>query len=98
MANTPSAEKRNRQTQKRRVRNQTIRSRVKSAVRKVREAVERGEVAAAQEAFKVAARVLDKASSKGVLHGNAASRKISRLARTVGKASPARATAASAKK
>lgn len=90
MANTPSAEKRNRQTQKRRIRNQTIRSRVKSAVRKVREAVERGEAAAAEEAFQVAARVLDKASSKGVVHGNAASRKISRLAKAVAKATPAK--------
>jgi small subunit ribosomal protein S20 len=90
VANTPSAEKRNRQTQKRRIRNQTIRSRVKSAVRKVREAVERGEAAAAEEAFQVAARVLDKASSKGVVHGNAASRKNSRLAKAVAKATPAK--------
>jgi small subunit ribosomal protein S20 len=89
VANTPSAEKRNRQTHKRRIRNQTIRSRVKSAVRKVREAVERGETAAAEEAFKVAARVLDKASSKGVVHGNAASRKISRLAKAVARTAPA---------
>ena len=90
MANTRSAEKRNRQAQKRRARNQGVRTRVKSAVKKVRETLERGEVAAAQEAFVQAARVIDQASSKGVVHRNTASRKISRLARAVAKAAPAR--------
>ena len=90
MANTPSAEKRNRQTQKRRARNQGVRTRVKSAVKKVRETLERGELAAAQEAFKVAARAIDKASSKGVVHRNTASRKISRLAKAVAKTAPAK--------
>jgi len=90
LANTPSAEKRNRQTQKRRARNQGVRTRVKSAVKKVRETLERGELAAAQEAFKVAARAIDKASSKGVVHRNTASRKISRLARAVAKTAPAK--------
>ena len=90
MANTRSAEKRNRQTQKRRARNQGVRTRVKSAVKKVRETLERGELAAAQEAFKVAARAIDKASSKGVVHRNTASRKISRLAKAVAKTAPAK--------
>ena len=90
MANTPSAEKRNRQTQKRRARNQGVRTRVKSAVKKVRETLERGELAAAQVAFHVAARAIDKASSKGVVHRNTASRKISRLAKAVAKAAPAK--------
>jgi small subunit ribosomal protein S20 len=90
LANTRSAEKRNRQTQKRRARNQGVRTRVKSAVKAVRETLERGELAAAQEAFKMAARVIDKASSKGVVHRNTASRKISRLAKAVAKAAPAK--------
>ena len=90
MANTRSAEKRNRQTQKRRARNQGVRTRVKSAVRKVRENLERGEVAAAQEAFVAAARVIDQASSKGVVHGNTASRRIGRLARAVAQAAKAK--------
>ena len=90
MANTRSAQKRNRQTQKRRVRNQGVRTRVKSAVKKVRETLERGELAAAQEAFLVAARVIDQASSKGVVHRNTASRKIARLASAVAKAAPAK--------
>jgi small subunit ribosomal protein S20 len=90
LANTRSAEKRNRQTQKRRARNQGVRTRVKSAVKKVRETLERGELSEAQEAFKVAARAIDKASSKGVVHRNTASRKISRLAKAVAKSAPAK--------
>jgi small subunit ribosomal protein S20 len=90
LANTRSAEKRNRQTQKRRARNQGVRTRVKTAVKSVRESLERGEVAAAQEAFKTAARAIDKASSKGVVHRNTASRKISRLAKAIHKGAPAK--------
>ena len=90
MANTRSAQKRNRQSQKRRARNQAVRTRVKSAVKKVRETLDRGEAAAAQDAFKAAARVIDQASSKGVVHRNTASRKISRLAKAVAKTAPAK--------
>jgi len=90
LANTRSAEKRNRQSEKRRARNQGVRTRVKTAVKKVRESLEQGELAAAQEAFLAAARVIDKASSKGVVHRNTASRKISRLAKAVAKAAPAK--------
>lgn len=86
MANTASAEKRNRQAQKRRARNVQVRTGVKSAVKKVREAVERGDAAGAREALATAERVLDKAGAKGVLHRNAASRRISRLAKAVAKA------------
>jgi len=89
LANTRSAQKRNRQTQKRRLRNQTVRSRLKSAVKKVREALEKGEKAATAEAFHAASRVIEKAASKGIVHGNTASRKISRLAKAVAKANAA---------
>lgn len=90
MANTRSAEKRNRQAQKRRARNVQVRTGVKSAVKKVREAVARGDSAAAKEALRGAERAIGKAGSKGILPGNTASRKISRLARAVAKtASPA---------
>jgi len=85
LANTASAEKRNRQTQKRRARNVQVRTGVKSAVKKVREAVEKGDTAAAREALVAAERALDKAGAKGVLHRNAASRRISRLAKAVAK-------------
>jgi small subunit ribosomal protein S20 len=90
LANTRSAEKRNRQTQKRRLRNQAVRTRVKSAVRKVRESLERGEGTEAKTAFAAASRLLDQAAAKGVLHRNTASRRISRLAKAVGKPAPAK--------
>jgi small subunit ribosomal protein S20 len=95
LANTASAEKRNRQAQKRRARNVQVRTGVKSAVKKVREAVGKGDAAAAREALAAAERALGKAGAKGVLHRNAASRRISRLAkavaRTGGAAKPAQA-------
>ena len=86
MANTASAEKRNRQAQKRRVRNVQVRTGVKSAVKKVRDAVTKGDGNAAREALHTAAKTIEKAASKGVLHKNAASRKISRLAKAIAKA------------
>lgn len=90
MANTASAEKRNRQAQKRRARNVQVRTGVKSAVKKVREALATGDAGSAKTALKVAEKALDTAASKGVLHRNAASRRISRLARAVSKtAAPA---------
>ncbi len=85
MANTASAEKRNRQAQKRRARNVQVRTGVKSAVKKVRDAIEKGDAAGAKQALHAAERALDKARSKGVVHRNAASRRISRLARAVAK-------------
>ncbi len=86
MANTASAEKRNRQAQKRRLRNVQVRSGVKSAVKKVREAIAKGDAAGAKQLLLGASRALDRAASKGVLHKNAASRKIARLAQAVSKA------------
>jgi small subunit ribosomal protein S20 len=91
LANTASAEKRNRQAQKRRVRNVQVRTGVKSAVKKVRDAVAKGDAAGAAQALKAAEKAIGKAGSKGVLHGNAASRKISRLARAVAKGGTAAA-------
>jgi small subunit ribosomal protein S20 len=86
LANTASAEKRNRQAQKRRARNVQVRTGVKTAVKKVREAVAKGDPAAAKQALAAAEKAIGKASSKGVVHKNAASRKISRLAHAVHKA------------
>jgi small subunit ribosomal protein S20 len=85
LANTASAEKRNRQAQKRRARNVQVRTGVKTAVKKVREFVEKGDAAGAKVALHAAERAIGKAASKGVLHRNAASRKIGRLAKAVGK-------------
>lgn len=64
---------------------------MKSAVKRVRDAVTRGDGALGRQALLQAARVIDKAASKGILHRNAASRKISRLAKAVAKtAAPAK--------
>ena len=86
MANTRSAEKRNRQAQKRRARNVAVRTTVKTAVKKVREAVARGDGEAAKKALVDATSTLDRAASKGVLPKNTASRRIGRLAKAVSKA------------
>jgi small subunit ribosomal protein S20 len=83
LANTSSAEKRNRQAQKRRARNVQVRTSVKSSVKKVREALARGDAAAAKAALPAAEKALRTATSKGVMHRNAASRRISRLTKSV---------------
>ncbi len=93
MANTASAEKRNRQAQKRRVRNIQVRTGVKSAVKKVRDAITKGDPNAARQALHAAAKTIEKAASKGVVHKNAASRKISRLAKAIAKTGGAQAKA-----
>jgi len=86
LANTRSAEKRNRQTQKRRTRNVQVRTGLKSTVKKAREALAQVDPTAARAAVATALRTLDKAASKGIIHKNAASRRISRLARAAAKA------------
>jgi small subunit ribosomal protein S20 len=88
LANTRSAEKRNRQAQKRRALNVQVRTSVRSAVKKAREAIAH-DPAAAKPTLQTALRVLDKAASKGILHKNAAARRIGRLARAAAKAAAA---------
>ena len=78
-----SAIKRNRQNATRQERNRVVRSRVKTDVRKVREAVERQDLSAAETELRAAAKELNKAASKGVLHRNAAARRIARLSKRV---------------
>lgn len=89
MANHPSALKRHRQSEKRRLRNRSIKTKLKNLVRQVREAVTTNNAEASTKSFATATRELDKAVSKGVLHRNNASRKISRLARAVSRAGAA---------
>jgi small subunit ribosomal protein S20 len=79
LANIKSAEKRNRQALKRRARNVQVRSTVKTALKKAREAIAGKDPAKAREAVQLAATALAKAKSKGVLHAKNASRRISRL-------------------
>ncbi len=78
MANHPSALKRMRQNEKRRVRNMSYRSKMKTAVKGYLDAVE-AKSADAADLLKSAARLISKGASKGVIHKNTASRTISRL-------------------
>ena len=79
MANTASARKRIRQTEKRTIRNRARRSRVRTFLRKVEQAIAAGDKAQAQEAFRAAQPELQRAATTGVLHLNRVSRKLSRL-------------------
>ena len=83
MANTRSAQKRNRQALKRRARNLSIRNAVKTAVKKAREAVAGGDQNKAKDALKNATRMLNRAATRGVLHARNASRRVSRLAQSL---------------
>jgi len=83
MANTSSAKKATRKIARRTTINKNRRSRVRTFVRKVEEALAAGDKSAAEAAFAAAQPELARAASKGVLHRNTASRKVSRLARRV---------------
>lgn len=83
MANTSSAKKAARKIERRAAINKNRRSRVRGFVRKVEEALATGDKAAAEAAFKAAQPELMRAATKGVLHSNTASRKVSRLAQRV---------------
>ena len=83
MANTSSAKKATRKIARRAAVNKNRRSRVRSFVRKVEEALAHGDKAMAEAAFQAAQPELMRAAGKGVLHKNTASRKVSRLAKRV---------------
>ncbi len=85
MANIKSAKKRILVNQTRADRNKSIRSKVKTAIKKVDAAIAANDSAAAKVALKNAISELDKAQRKGVYHKNTASRKISRLTIAVNK-------------
>jgi small subunit ribosomal protein S20 len=78
MANIKSQKKRNRQNETRRLRNKSIKSDLKSSIRKVERAIEAGEPT--EELFNLAQKKIDTAAAKGVLHPKAAARQKSRLA------------------
>jgi small subunit ribosomal protein S20 len=78
-----SAIKRHRQSLKRYARNKAIRTRVRHVLRELRETIAKGERAAAEEQLRLAMKTFTKAVSKGVLHRNNASRRISRLSQQV---------------
>ncbi len=83
MANHASALKRARQNEKRNARNKAYRTRVRSVVKKVRQAIAAGNADEAQAALKQAVPVIDKAAGKGVFHKKNASRQVSRLSKQV---------------
>ena len=87
MANHKSALKRVRQTVKRRARNRHVLTTMRTYIKRVRAAIESGDAAAAQDALGTATKALARAASKGVIHRNQASRKISRLTHAVRKLS-----------
>ena len=85
LANIKSAKKRIKVIEKKTLRNKSIRSRVKTSIKKVDAAVLAGDKAAAEAALPAAISEISKAATKGVYHKNTASRKISRLTKAVNK-------------
>ena len=83
MATHPSAEKRDRQNKKRKIRNAAVKSKTKTEMKKVLAAVEELDKDSSEKALKSAITVIKKAASKGVYHKNNASRKVSRLTKKV---------------
>lgn len=88
MANTKSAEKAARQAEKHRAHNVTLRSRMRSAIRKVNDAVAKGDRTEAQASYRAAVPLIDTLVNKRIIHRNQADRHKSRLAARV-KALPA---------
>ena len=84
MANSPSAKKRARQAARRTEVNKMRRSRVRTFIRKVEEAIAAGDQSAALEALKAAQPEIMRGANKGILHRNTASRKVSRLHHRIG--------------
>jgi small subunit ribosomal protein S20 len=81
MAHTHSALKRIRQAERRQLRNQMVRSRVKTLIRRARLSIEANDLEQAQMAVGDAISALDKAAERGILHRNNAARRKSRLVR-----------------
>ena len=79
MPNVKSAEKRHRQSLKRRDRNRTSKAAMRTALKKAEKAIESGTVEEARAELKTACKVLDSTAQKGIIHDNLASRKKSRL-------------------
>jgi small subunit ribosomal protein S20 len=87
VANIKSQQKRNRTNERARLRNKSVKSSVRTAVRAFREAAEAGEKDKAAELLVSTSRKLDKAASKGVIHKNQAANKKSALAHLLHKLS-----------
>lgn len=83
MANTVQARKRARQAVQRRAQNMSLRSELRTAIKKVRKAVGAGDKAAAQAVFKESQSVIDSIADKRIIHKNAAARYKSRLSAAI---------------
>jgi len=83
VANIKSQIKRVKTNEKRRLRNKSVKSSLRTAIRRFREAVEAGDTEQIVERQRSASRALDKAASKGVIHANQAANKKASLARQV---------------
>ena len=79
MANSPQAKKRARQAENRRSHNASLRSMVRTYIKKVVAAIDSGDAAAAQSAYSSAVPVIDRMADKGIIHKNKAARHKSRL-------------------
>ena len=87
MANHFSALKRARQTEKKTAQNRANTSRMRTALRSLREAIAKGDKEAAQKAYRTTTSIVDKGVQKGALHKNTAARKKARAARLAAGAS-----------
>ena len=83
MPNSLSAKKRLRQNAARRLHNRSIKSALRSQIRKAREAAAAGEIEKAETEFRLASKRLDRAGANRVIHPNKASRLKSRLSRAI---------------
>ena len=83
MANSRSAKKRISVNTKKYLRNKSVKSSTRTAVKKVLAAVAEGDKTQAEQARRLAVKAIDQAASKGIYHKNTASRKKSQLARLV---------------
>jgi small subunit ribosomal protein S20 len=89
LANTKSAIKRLRSSERRRLHNRVFRGQARTAIRKARSLMDKGSIEEAREAVQVATRALDKAAAKGVIHKNNAARRKSRLMQQLNQAEEA---------
>ena len=83
MANSPQAKKRARQAEQRRTHNASLRSLVRTVIKKVNAAVSSGDAEQAKAAYESAVPVIDRMADKGIIHKNKASRHKSRLSAQV---------------
>ncbi len=88
MANTPSAKKAVRKIARRTAINRSRHSRMRTFIRKVEEAIAKGDPGTATEALRAAQPLIMRAAQKGIVHANTAARKVSRLTRRVNALKP----------